>query len=164
MGSFVSPISHPIWSLDLRNEINIDSNFLLARPFTAKQVDYIMFPKCRNQNVSQCKRWLHCFSGHGGRNILSKKIEWIFTLFVTDVTPWGVTSVITAFGVNIEWTGRDSARWVVNCHSTGVRIEWNSLLNEWNFFIPWMEWIIHSILESRDSSLLHSHISLFDSL
>ena len=75
-----------------------------------------------------------------------KKMEWIFTLFVTDVTPWGVTSVITSFGVNIEWTGRDSTRWVVNFHSTGVRIEWNSLLNEWNFFSPRMEWIIHSIL------------------
>ena len=43
-----------------------------------------------------------------------KQIEWIFTLFVTDVTPWVVTSVITSFGVNIEWTGRDSTRWVVN--------------------------------------------------
>ena len=31
-----------------------------------------------------------------------KKIELIFTLFVTDVTPWVVTSVITCFGVNIE--------------------------------------------------------------
>ena len=62
--------------------------------------------------------------------ILSKKIEWTFTLFVTDVTPWVVTSVITSFGVNIEWTGRDSTRyWVVNFYSTGVRIEWNSLLN-----------------------------------
>ena len=39
-------------------------------------------------------------------NVLSK-IEWIFTLFVTDVT------MITSFGVNIEWTGRDSTRWVV---------------------------------------------------
>ena len=67
--------------------------------------------------------------------ILSKKMEWIFTLFVT-VTPWGVTSVITSFGVNIEWTGRDFTRWEVNFHSTGVRIEWNSLLNEWNFFTP----------------------------
>ena len=64
-------------------------------------------------------------------------IEWIFTLFFTDVTPKGVTWVITSLGVNIEWTGRDSTRWwVVNFHSTGVRIEWNSLLNEWNFFTP----------------------------
>ena len=47
-----------------------------------------------------------------------------------------VTSVITSFGVNIEWTGRDSTCWVVNFHSTGVRIEWNSLLNEWTFFTP----------------------------
>ena len=54
----------------------------------------------------------------------------IFTLFVTDVTPWVVTSVITSFGVNIEWTGQDSTRLVVYFHSTGVRIEWNSLLNE----------------------------------
>ena len=68
--------------------------------------------------------------------ILSLKMEWIFTLFVTDVTPCGVTSVITSFGVNIKWTGRDSTRRVVNFHSTGVRIEWNSLLNEWNFFTP----------------------------
>ena len=66
-------------------------------------------------------------------------------LFFTEVTPWGVTSVITSFGVNIEWTGRDSTRWVVNFHSTAVRIEWNSLLNEWNFFTPSMEWINHSI-------------------
>ena len=64
--------------------------------------------------------------------LLSKIMEWIFTLFVTDVTPWGVTSVITSFGVNIEWTGRDSTRWVVNFHSTGFRIEWNSL----DFFTP----------------------------
>ena len=61
-------------------------------------------------------------------------MEWIFTLFVTEVTPWGeTTSVITSFGVNIEWTGRDSTRWEMNIHSTGVRIEWNSLLNEWNY-------------------------------
>ena len=46
-----------------------------------------------------------------------KEREWILTLFVTDVTPWVVTSVITSFGVNIEWTGRDSTRWVVNFHS-----------------------------------------------
>ena len=51
-------------------------------------------------------------------------------------TPWVVTSVITSFRVNIEWTGRDSNRWVVNFHSTGVRIEWNSLLNEWHLFTP----------------------------
>ena len=75
-------------------------------------------------------------------HVLSRKIEWIFTLFVTDVTPWVVTSVITSFGVNIEWTVRDSTRWVVNFHSTGVRIEWISLLNEWNLFTPS---IIHSI-------------------
>ena len=31
-----------------------------------------------------------------------------------------MTSVITSFGVNIEWTGRDSTRWEVNFHSTGV--------------------------------------------
>ena len=67
----------------------------------------------------------------------------MFTLFVTEVTP---TSGITSFGLHIEWTGRDSTRWEVNFHSTGVRIEWNSLLNEWNFFTPWMEWIIHSII------------------
>ena len=74
---------------------------------------------------------------HGCYGIYSlKRIEWIFTLFVTDVTPWEVTSVITSFGVNIEWTGQDSTRWVVNFHSTGVRIEWNSLLNEWNFLTP----------------------------
>ena len=60
-------------------------------------------------------------------SIYSLKIEWIFTLFVTDVTPWVVTLVITSFEVNIEWTGRDSTRWVVNFHSTGVRSEWNSL-------------------------------------
>ena len=56
--------------------------------------------------------------------------------------------MITSFGVNIEWTGRDFTRWVVNFHSTGVRIEWNSLLNlnEWNFFTTWMEWNIHSII------------------
>ena len=46
-----------------------------------------------------------------------KKMECIFTLFVTEVTPWGVTSVITSFGVNIEWTGRESTR-LVNFHST----------------------------------------------
>ena len=44
-------------------------------------------------------------------DVLSKKI------FVTDVTPWVVTSVITSFGVNIEWTGRNSTRWVGNFHS-----------------------------------------------
>ena len=54
--------------------------------------------------------------------------------------------IFTSFGVNIEWTGRDSTRWEVTFHSTGVKIEWNSLLNEWNFFTSWMEWIIHSIL------------------
>ena len=48
------------------------------------------------------------------RGCYSLKIEWIFTLFVTDVTPWVVTSVITSFGVNIEYTWRDSTRWVVN--------------------------------------------------
>ena len=34
--------------------------------------------------------------------VLSKKIQEIFTLFVNNVTPWVVTSVITSFGVNIE--------------------------------------------------------------
>ena len=61
-----------------------------------------------------------------------KKIT-LFTLFSL---LWVVTSVITSLGVNIEWTGRDFTRWVVNFHSTGVRIEWNSLLNEWNLFTP----------------------------
>ena len=42
------------------------------------------------------------------------KIEWMFTLFVTDVTPLVVRSMIIYFGVNIEWTGR----WVVHFHST----------------------------------------------
>ena len=55
------------------------------------------------------------------------------------------TSVITSFGVDIEWTGRDSTRWVVNFHSTGVRIEWNSLLNAWTFFTPQMEWRHYSL-------------------
>ena len=84
--------------------------------------------------------YLHVMS----ENVLSLKIEWIFTLFVTEVTPWGVTSMITSFGVNIEWTGRDSTRFS-EIHSTGIRIEWNLLFNEWHFFTPWMEWIIHSI-------------------
>ena len=53
-------------------------------------------------------------SGVNNEEILSKKIEGIVTLFFTEVTPWVVTSVITSFGVNIEWTGRDSTRWVVN--------------------------------------------------
>ena len=66
---------------------------------------------------------------------LQKKIS-IHSIF----TPWVVTSVITSFGVNIEWTGRDFTRWVVNFHSTGVRIEWNSLLNEWNLSLHrWSE-------------------------
>ena len=51
-------------------------------------------------------------------------------------TPWVVTSVITSFGVNIEWTGWYFTRWVVKFNSTGARIEWNSLLNEWNLFTP----------------------------
>ena len=54
-----------------------------------------------------------------------------------------MTSLITSFGVNIKWSGKDIIRWVVNFHSTGVRIEWNSR-NEWNIFTPQMEWIIHS--------------------
>ena len=66
------------------------------------------------------------------RDLLSKKIT-LFTLFSLI---WVMTSVITSFGVNIEWTGRDFIRWVVNFHSTGVRIEWNSLHNEWNLFTP----------------------------
>ena len=78
--------------------------------------------------------------------VILKKIEWILTLFVTDVTPWLVTSVITSFGVNIEWTGRDFTRWVVKFHSTWVRIEWNSLLNEWNFH-RWSELFTRFIFE-----------------
>ena len=36
---------------------------------------------------------------------LDIKTEWSFT-------PWVLTSVITSFGVNIEWIGRDSTCWV----------------------------------------------------
>ena len=66
-----------------------------------------------------------------GIKFYSQNIEWNFhSIF----TPSEVTSVITSFGVNIEWTGRDFTQWVVNIHSTGIRIEWNSLLNEWYLF------------------------------
>ena len=68
---------------------------------------------------------------------LSLNMEWTFTLFVTEVTPWRVTLVITSFGVNIEWTERDSTRWVVNFHSTGVRTSLK--------FTPWRVKFLHSI-------------------
>ena len=54
--------------------------------------------------------------------VLSQKWSEFSLLFVTDITPWGVTSLSTSFGVNSEWTGRDSTRWEVNFHSTGVTI------------------------------------------
>ena len=70
------------------------------------------------------------FGWGGGGQVYSLKNHSVHSIF----TPWVVTSVITSFGVNIEWTGRDFTRKVVNFHSTGVRIEW--LLNEWNLFTP----------------------------
>ena len=80
-------------------------------------------------------------------NTISKYLE--NTLFKNDsihsiFTPWVVTSVITSFGVYIEWTGRDFTRWVVNFHST-----------EWNLFTPYTEWIIHSIFFFLESNIVY---------
>ena len=62
-------------------------------------------------------------------SLLSKRKKWSgFSLYLS------LNALITSFGGIIEWTGQDSTHWVVNFHSTGVRIEWNSLLNEWNLF------------------------------
>ena len=81
------------------------------------------------------------------KNVLSKKkkMERIFTLFVTEVTP----SVITVF----FWSWSEYRVNRTRFHSLRTEFftlpelesEWNSLLNEWNFFTPLTEWIIHSI-------------------
>ena len=78
--------------------------------------------------------WLVPQTGDFSLIVLSTKIEVnVHSIFAS----WVVTSVITSFGVNIEWIDRNSTRWVVIFHSmTGVRNEWNSLLNEWKLFTP----------------------------
>ena len=67
----------------------------------------------------------------------SPKIEWISLYFSLTSLPgqWRQWSLL------LEWISSEPddiplVNWVVDFHSTGVRIEWNSLLNEWNFFTP----------------------------
>ena len=93
--------------------------------------------------------WLNCMWGH----ILSLKMEWIFTLFVTQLTPWGVTSICSD---HFFWSEYRMNRMRFHSsssefHATGVRIEWNSLLNEWNFFTPidGVNYSLNFFLESR---------------
>ena len=54
------------------------------------------------------------------------------SLFVTGVTHWVVTSVITSFGVNIEWTARDSTRWVVNKLHSILELELSEIYSSTN--------------------------------
>ena len=84
---------------------------------------YIVMHACMNFN-----RDLPC---HACYVILYSLKITLFTLF--SLLGYIVTSVITSFGVNIEWTGRNFTRWIVNFHSTGVGMEWNSLVNKWIF-------------------------------
>ena len=60
----------------------------------------------------------------------SRPVHSIFTpkeVIITDVTTQGVTSVTSRVKIH-------SILKIIL--TTGVRIEWNSLLNEWNFFTP----------------------------
>ena len=64
--------------------------------------------------------------------------------------PGELTSVITSFGVNIEWTGRDSTRWVVNTLLV-LRIKWliHSSTSEISSLHRWSElftWFLESTL------------------
>ena len=157
MDHFVSKLN------PLQNYIGIHSKLLVW--ITLLRVDSTIFawistPKWSDPSINPkewistpvnlgnilCLVWVGCLSVCAGdyklyprgsfhilKILLSKKNR---VNFHSIFTPWVVTSVITSLGVNIESNGRDSTRWVVNFHSTGVRSEWNSLLNEWNLFTP----------------------------
>ena len=88
-------------------------------------------------------------------DVLCKKI------FVTDVTPWVVTSVITSFGVNIKWTGRNSTRWVGNFHSILEleSSEIHSSTSEISSLHRWSELFTRFFLESRPVTATSNSIS-----
>ena len=65
-------------------------------------------------------------------------------------------SITTYCRVNIEWTGRDSTRWLMNFYSAGVIIEWNLLLNEWNLLLNEMDGVKYSSHIFKESRYLIS--------